>query len=150
LGAIVDAPLVSLFADPLLVGQAMAEAGSGGSWASQEALVVRADGRMFWASASLARVEVDGRAHLLMVANDTSEQRRLTERLRYQAAHDGLTDLCNRREFERRLQLALDSRVGHMATMPFVLLYIDLDQFKVINDVSGHMAGDQLLVQLAH
>ncbi len=150
LGAIVDAPLVSLFADPLLVGQAMAEAGSGGSWASQEALVVRADGGMFWASASLARVEVDGRAHLLMVATDTSEQRRLTERLRYQAAHDGLTDLCNRREFERRLQLALDSRVGHMATMPFVLLYIDLDQFKVINDVSGHMAGDQLLVQLAH
>jgi diguanylate cyclase (GGDEF)-like protein/PAS domain S-box-containing protein len=150
LGRVLDAPLVSLFANPLLGGQAMAEAAAGGSWASQEAMVVAADGDAFWASASLARVEVDGAPHLLMVATDTSEQRELTERLRYQAAHDGLTGLCNRREFERRLQMALDSRAGRTDVAPFALLYIDLDQFKLINDVSGHMAGDQLLVQLVH
>ncbi|WP_372016549.1 bifunctional diguanylate cyclase/phosphodiesterase [Pseudoxanthomonas sp. 10H] len=150
LGAVLDAPLVSLFANPLLGGQAMAEAAAGGSWASQEAMVVAADGESFWASASLAHVEVDGTPHLLMVATDTSEQRALTERLRYQAAHDGLTELSNRREFERRLQMALDSRAGRFGESAFALLYIDLDQFKLINDLSGHMAGDQLLVQLAH
>ncbi len=145
-----DVPLVSLFANPLLGGKAMAEAAAGGSWASQEAMVVAADATTFWASASLARVEVDGAPHLLMVATDTSEQRELTERLRYQAAHDGLTELCNRREFERRLQEALAARAGRTGSAPFALLYIDLDQFKLINDVSGHMAGDQLLVQLVH
>jgi|GEM_PF-187077 len=150
LGQVADAPLVSLFADPLLGGQAMIEAGRGGSWASQEAVIVAADGDAFWASASLARVEVDGAPHLLMVATDTSEQRELTERLRYQAAHDGLTELCNRREFERRLQEALERRHGRTDAASFALLYIDLDQFKLINDVSGHMAGDQLLVQLVH
>ncbi|UNK56226.1 EAL domain-containing protein [Pseudoxanthomonas daejeonensis] len=150
LGAVLDTPLVSLFANPLLGGQAMAEATAGGSWASQEAMVVTAGGEAFWASASLAQVEVDGAPYLLMVATDTSEQRELTERLRYQAAHDGLTELCNRREFERRLQEALARRQGDADMAPFALLYIDLDQFKLINDVSGHMAGDQLLVQLVH
>ena len=150
LGRVAGTPLVSLFANPLLGGQAMAEATTGGSRASQEALVLAADGEAFWASASLAQVEVDGAPYLLMVATDTSEQRELTERLRYQAAHDGLTELCNRREFERRLQEALELRQGREDAAPFALLYIDLDQFKLINDVSGHMAGDQLLVQLVH
>ena len=150
LGPVAGTPLVSLFADPLLGGQAMTEAGRGGSWASQQAVIVRDDGDLFWASASLARVEVDGAPYLLMVATDTSEQRELTERLRYQAAHDSLTELCNRREFERRLQLTLDSRAGRAGEAPFALLYLDLGQFKLINDVSGHMAGDQLLVELVH
>ncbi len=150
LGQVVGEPLVSLFADPLLGGQAAAEAGNGGNWASQEAMIVRGDGDVFWANASLAGVEVDGEPYLLMVATDTSEQRELTERLRYQAAHDGLTELCNRREFERRLQAALQARANRGDTPAFALLYIDLDQFKLINDVSGHMAGDQLLVQLVH
>ncbi|MBO9716693.1 MAG: EAL domain-containing protein [Pseudoxanthomonas sp.] len=147
LGATPGAPLLSLFADPMLGGRAMAAAGDDGHWASQEVMVAAAGGDAFWASAALARVEVDGASHLLMVASDTTEQRELTERLRYQAAHDGLTELCNRREFERRLQEALATRAGRA---PFALLYIDLDQFKLINDVSGHMAGDQLLVQLVH
>ncbi|AKC88334.1 diguanylate cyclase [Pseudoxanthomonas suwonensis] len=150
LGPVVDAPLATLFADPALGGRAMAEAGRGGAWASQEAVIVGRDGGVFWASASLARVEVNGAPYLLMVATDTTEQRELTERLRYQAAHDSLTELCNRREFERRLQVALDVRARRADAAPFALLYIDLDQFKLINDVSGHTAGDQLLVQLVH
>lgn len=150
LGEVADAPLVSLFADPLLGAQALAEAGQGGAWASQEAVIAGGSGGGFWASLSLARIEVDGVPHLLLVATDTSEQRELTERLRYQAAHDGLTELPNRREFEHRLQQALAGRAGQAAARPFALLYIDLDQFKLINDLSGHMAGDQLLVQLVH
>jgi GGDEF domain-containing protein len=72
----------------------------------------------------------------------------MTERLHYQATHDELTGLCNRREFERLLREALAGHDGTVAAVPFALLYFDLDQFKLINDLSGHAAGDQLLVQL--
>ena len=93
-----------------------------------------------------------GVAESIVIASNGGDRTivELTERLRYQAAHDGLTELCNRREFERRLQEALELRQGRTDASSFALLYIDLDQFKLINDVSGHMAGDQLLVQLVH
>ena len=145
LGEVAGVPLLSLFADAAMGAQALEEAGRDGDWANREA-ALDAAGEQFWASVALARVEVDGAPWLLMVASDTSEQRALTERLRYQAAHDGLTELPNRREFERRLQQALAA--GRESGSTFALLYIDLDQFKLINDLAGHMAGDQLLVQL--
>ncbi len=112
-----------------------------------EALLHNDDGVRFWASVAISRIVLNGRDKLLMVASDINEQRQLTELLGHQASHDALTELYNRREFERRLQAAL------MVTGPdaplSVLLYIDLDQFKLINDTSGHLAGDQLLAQLA-
>lgn len=150
LGGVVDSALVSLFADRQQGEQAIAAATTHGGWSSQETVIVSGTGAGFWANASLAGVEVDAAPHLLMVATDTSAQREMTERLRYQAAHDELTGLRNRREFERLLRLALAERAGNPAAAPFALLYIDLDQFKLINDLSGHMAGDQLLVQLVH
>ena len=104
-----------------------------------------ADGHDFWASIVASEVEIEGRTQWLMVASDVSEQRRLTERLSYQASHDALTGLPNRQEFEARLRRALAA--DRSETM--ALLFIDLDQFKLINDTSGHIAGDQLLVQLA-
>jgi diguanylate cyclase (GGDEF)-like protein len=103
------------------------------------------DGDEFWATAWVAPIEFDEGAMWLVVASDISEQRRLTERLSYQASHDSLTRLLNRREFEARVQ-------GRLAQSSFrngALLFIDLDQFKLINDTSGHRAGDELLVQLA-
>lgn len=104
-----------------------------------------ADGHDFWASIVASQIEIEGLTKWLMVASDVSEQRRLTERLSYQASHDALTGLPNRQEFESRLRRALAAhRSERMA-----LLFIDLDQFKLINDTSGHIAGDQLLVQLA-
>ena len=112
---------------------------------SVDAQLPGADGGGFWASLWLSTIELDGAPMWLLVASDVSEQRQLTERLSYQASHDSLTRLYNRREFEARAQslLNLPGR-GDGA-----LLFIDLDQFKIINDTSGHCAGDELLVQLA-
>ncbi len=70
-----------------------------------------------------------------------------TARLAYQASHDALTGLVNRREFEQRLERAVVSSLSYGRT--HALCYMDLDQFKVINDTCGHAAGDELLRQLA-
>ena len=84
---------------------------------------------------------------LVLVLHDTSELRGLTRQMPYQASHDALTGLVNRREFERRLQEAMDSaqtgNVGH------ALCYLDLDRFKVVNDTCGHTAGDNMLREVA-
>jgi diguanylate cyclase (GGDEF)-like protein/PAS domain S-box-containing protein len=83
----------------------------------------------------------------VLVVRDITETRRLTSEMAYQASHDTLTGLVNRREFEQRLEDALvraaKDRQQH------ALLYLDLDQFKVVNDTCGHMAGDELLKQMA-
>lgn len=150
--------LADLFADPLLrqhVGAAtlgdesLGDETLGDRRSSMDAALLGHDGEPFWVNASIAQLDMDGVPHLLMVATDISEHRELTERLIYQATHDTLTELSNRREFEHRLELALAERKLHQDSRPCALLYIDLDQFKLINDVSGHMAGDQLLTQLA-
>lgn len=112
-----------------------------------EALLRTASGEHFWASVSIARVVLAGKPKLLMVASDVSKQRELTDLLSYQASHDTLTELYNRREFERRLERSLAAVAA--GGPPGALLYVDLDQFKLINDTSGHVAGDQLLTQLA-
>ncbi|MGV8961715.1 MAG: bifunctional diguanylate cyclase/phosphodiesterase [Stenotrophomonas sp.] len=148
LGNVVGSPLCALFADARACEEAIAMAVSGGGWRSQEAMLAPAGGTAFWINASLAQVEVEALPHLLMVATDTSAQRVMTERLHYQATHDELTGLRNRREFERLLREALAGHGGTAPVAPFALLYFDLDQFKLINDLSGHAAGDQLLVQL--
>jgi len=79
---------------------------------------------------------------------DITEAHELSQQLSYEASHDVLTGLINRREFENRLQRALDSSQATGAT--HAVFYLDLDQFKVINDTCGHIAGDELLRQLAH
>ena len=84
----------------------------------------------------------------VMVFHDVSQERQLHRKLSYHASHDSLTGLINRREFEERLSLAVrDLEQGRLET--FTLLYMDLDQFKVVNDTCGHAAGDLLLRQLA-
>jgi diguanylate cyclase (GGDEF)-like protein/PAS domain S-box-containing protein len=79
----------------------------------------------------------------VIVFHDVTKERRLKRALSYQASHDALTGLINRREFDNRLHAAvLSAQRGEGA---YALLYIDLDQFKVVNDTCGHQAGDRLL-----
>ncbi|MEX2260265.1 MAG: EAL domain-containing protein, partial [Woeseia sp.] len=84
----------------------------------------------------------------VMVFHDVSKETRLFRQLSYQASHDAVTGLINRREFENRLVTALDSTHGN-TRLTHGLLYIDLDQFKVVNDTFGHTAGDELLLQVS-
>ena len=77
---------------------------------------------------------------------DITEAKRLEEQMAYQASHDSLTGLVNRHELERRLARILEPEGG--ASVEHALCYLDLDQFKVINDTCGHIAGDELLRQL--
>ena len=84
----------------------------------------------------------------VMVFHDISKESRLFRKLSYQASHDNLTGLINRQEFENCLVTALD-QAHDSAECTHALLYLDLDQFKVVNDTFGHTAGDELLRQIA-
>ncbi len=83
----------------------------------------------------------------VLVFHDVTEKRRLSGEMSYRATHDALTGLVNRSEFETRLRLTLDK--AHADRSEHALLYIDLDQFKLVNDACGHSVGDQLLQQVA-
>ncbi len=83
---------------------------------------------------------------IFAAVEDITEARALSQQLRFQAAHDALTGLVNRREFETRLERALQSAEG--GRCEHALCYLDLDQFKIINDTCGHVAGDELLRRL--
>jgi diguanylate cyclase (GGDEF)-like protein len=84
----------------------------------------------------------------VLVFHDVSEQRRLHREMRHRATHDPLTGLVNRGEFEARLTRLL-AHVDPGADANHALLYIDLDQFKIVNDACGHGAGDALLKQVS-
>jgi diguanylate cyclase (GGDEF)-like protein/PAS domain S-box-containing protein len=83
----------------------------------------------------------------VMLLHDVTELRGLARQMSYQATHDALTGLVNRREFETRLEEATES--GHRGDGQHVLCYLDLDRFKVVNDTSGHLAGDSMLREVA-
>lgn len=81
-----------------------------------------------------------------VVFRNVAEGRAMARKLDFLATHDSLTGLINRREFEQRVQRALASTQKN--SVRHVLAYLDLDQFKVVNDNCGHAAGDELLRQL--
>ncbi len=83
----------------------------------------------------------------VLVFHDVTEQRRLTGEMSHRAAHDVLTGLLNRTEFENRLQRTLDQ--ARENGTEHAMLFIDLDQFKLVNDTCGHSVGDMLLQQIA-
>ena len=79
----------------------------------------------------------------VVAVRDVSELRGITRQMSYQASHDALTGLVNRREFERRLEEALEA--SNVSSARHVMCYLDLDRFKLVNDSCGHMAGDTML-----
>lgn len=83
----------------------------------------------------------------VLVFRDVTEMRAMALQLGFQASHDELTGLINRREFENRVELALIT--ARSEDQQHAMCYLDLDQFKVVNDTCGHIAGDELLRQLA-
>ncbi|MEM7405020.1 MAG: EAL domain-containing protein [Pseudomonadota bacterium] len=91
--------------------------------------------------------EADGRDVFLVVCEDHTEAHRLSEKLRHQARYDALTDLLNRQAFADRVQGLV--RRTHEQSHTHVIGYLDLDQFKLVNDTCGHDAGDELLKQMA-
>ncbi len=83
----------------------------------------------------------------VVMLHDVTELRGMARQMSYQATHDALTGLVNRRDFERRLAESLET--ARRGDQTHVLCYVDLDQFKAVNDSSGHQAGDAMLREVA-
>lgn len=111
---------------------------------------LRRNGEVFTAWVSLTRrLSSDGQpTHLIGIINDITRSREAELKLHRQAHYDPLTDLPNRRLFEQRLQQAMQKR-GRDAE-PVSVLFMDLNQFRDINDNFGHRTGDAVLVEMAH
>ncbi|MCB1745418.1 MAG: diguanylate cyclase, partial [Gammaproteobacteria bacterium] len=101
---------------------------------------VRETARALPAEQFTTGASASGEPVLLLCAEDVSAASELRQQLQYQAQHDELTGLGNRREFREQLQALLESKQRQGS--PHVLCFIDLDQFKVVNDTCGHAAGD--------
>jgi diguanylate cyclase (GGDEF)-like protein/PAS domain S-box-containing protein len=91
-----------------------------------------------------SRGEVTG---IVFVMRDITQERAFAAQLLHQATHDALTGLTNRREFEQQLAKAIADQKWQSSD--YALLYLDLDQFKVVNDTCGHAAGDELICQVS-
>ena len=107
----------------------------------------RGDGGRFPARIWLHHLALDDGPRLLVVAQDLTETAQSAQQLTFLEQRDVLTGLLNRKEFARRMQRHMAEAAG--SGTPHVLCYIDIDQFKVINDTAGHAAGDALVEQIA-
>jgi len=117
---------------------------------SQEVRLRRSDGTWLWALVRGLVVRDDGRAlRIVGSVTDISERKQAEEALRTLALHDALTGLANRALVLDHLQVAIEqARRAPDAT--FAVVFIDLDQFKLVNDSLGHPAGDSLLLEVGH
>ncbi|MDE2136702.1 MAG: PAS domain S-box protein [Gammaproteobacteria bacterium] len=118
--------------------------GTGSTVSDHTVLITRAGNEVAIQESAAPISDRSGRViGAVVVFHDVTRERRLKRALAYQASHDALTGLINRREFDNRLHAALLS--AQRGEGAYALLYIDLDQFKVVNDTCGHQAGDRLL-----
>ncbi|MDR2624716.1 MAG: diguanylate cyclase, partial [Zoogloeaceae bacterium] len=134
--------------DQELIRHQMRQARDGHSGQNMEFRVLHRDGHCIWCAMSWQSIRDKQGASLgyLSSIRDITLQHHVTEELAYQSIHDPLTGLYNRRAFERQLRQAIEQ--FQQDRRPVSVLYLDLDQFKVINDTCGHVAGDQLLIEL--
>ena len=114
----------------------------------EHASLIAGQNKMVAVEASVAPMKNNKQAIIgaVMVIQDVSHTRKLTRQLSYQASHDVLTGLYNRRKFEECLEESLVNARKEQRTHS--LCYLDLDQFKLVNDTCGHVAGDELLRQI--
>lgn len=113
----------------------------------QEIRQVCENGRVVWVRESAKCINNEHQANsILLVGEDITEARLLNEKIAYQASHDALTGLENRSQFDRYVKQAV-ALAGEDGS-EHALCYLDLDQFKVVNDTCGHVVGDELLRQL--
>ncbi|MEQ1879616.1 MAG: EAL domain-containing protein [Burkholderiales bacterium] len=118
------------------------------SFSTEHTLVVLDDGEKSIIDGALSPIKNSQGETIGAVISfrDVTEKREMSRKLAHQAMHDSLTGLVNREEFEHRLKRVFDERAPHDE---HALLYLDLDQFKIVNDSCGHMAGDEMLKQIA-
>jgi diguanylate cyclase (GGDEF)-like protein/PAS domain S-box-containing protein len=135
-----------LLADP--VREAVGGNGNPHNLSRRAVLLGKAAGEERAIELAASPLRVDGEVvGAVVLLHDVTELRGLHRQMSYQATHDALTGLVNRREFERRLEEAAESaRRGEAMHM---LCYLDLDRFKIVNDSSGHLAGDSMLREVA-
>ncbi len=110
---------------------------------------VNKQGNILWVNSTISSVKYDNNKfdYAVVQSQDITQEQVLTQHLTYQAKHDSLTGLANRYAFDEKLQQVIIEYNDH--NKPHVLCYIDLDQFKIINDTCGHLAGDELLRQIS-
>ena len=111
-------------------------------------LLISRDGREFSIDGSVSPIHdrTGTMIGAVLIFRDVTEARQAAQQLSYHASHDALTGLVNRREFERRLERILATAKRKQS---HALVYLDLDQFKIVNDTCGHIAGDELLRQVS-
>jgi diguanylate cyclase (GGDEF)-like protein/PAS domain S-box-containing protein len=115
-----------------------------GGGSENSKLIQRLDGSTVSVALVGSPIRTEGKVSgAVLVLHDMTQERQYIANLSWQATHDALTGLANRREFEYRLELALNG----LAQKPgrHAVMFLDLDQFKLVNDTSGHAAGDELL-----
>ena len=114
-----------------------------------EKRLIRADGETVWVALTVSTVKDESGQPMFSIGQieDITERKAFSDRLKYEAAHDGMTGLLNRSSFTERVTAALAAKEspGRVAAV----LFIDLDHFKIINDSLGHAAGDDLLATVA-
>ncbi|GAB3345523.1 putative bifunctional diguanylate cyclase/phosphodiesterase [Lysobacter tyrosinilyticus] len=143
----VDTLVGTQFRDYLVGGAAVGEAWMDGS-TPVERKVRRSDGTEFWGRVTPSTVQIEeGEGRVFLIVEDVSEARQLAQTLAYQANHDALTGLINRREIEQRLEALLLQ--AHEEDRQHTLCFLDLDQFKLVNDTCSHAAGDEVLRLIA-
>lgn len=105
-------------------------------------------GSVFSLSVNLSELRIDDRRLFVAIVEDISERQEMLQHLQHLAEHDSLTGLYNRQFFMDELERVVGRSVRKRGDIQHALLYIDLDNFKFVNDTLGHLAGDKVLVEV--